>query len=310
MQIRSFDEYFKENARIAQYGIPYLDDKLKGINANALVLIGARSGAGKSTLADIIAQTNRYNKNKVHLFVLENFDGDLPLVRGYYLYKSLSGNKDLDINDWVCGNFERDEKAFRDMELSINESFRDLRVTTRNVSNYTIDDLKNDLIKSYSDEKEPCRLFIIDHIDYLYKENEGISDNQHISDIMSMLREFQYANKGCAIVAFSHLRKPTNSKDIPAVPSMDEFQGSSNKVKQSTVVITVAPDDNTNEENSLNNANTDLRSTWFCVRKSRFGGIDNKVARMDFDIKTGKYLKYYQLCTVNYRGEILDKKEK
>ena len=88
-------------------------------------------------------------------------------------------------------------------------------------------------------------------------------------------------------------------KQPPAVPSVDEFIGSSNKVKQATAVIMVAPDDYLNEREF----NENKKFTYFCIRKLRMGGVDNKVGRLVFDKRINAYEDEYQECIVNFAGD-------
>ena len=107
--------------------------------------------------------------------------------------------------------------------------------------------------------------------------------------------EPQYAFK-VPVIAISHLRK-SNSKDDVKVPGLDEFIGSSNKVKEATCVIMLAPDDESNMQ-----VDSNTKYTWCCIRKLRQGGIDNTAARIYFDIRKGEYLENYNIYHINYSG--------
>lgn len=107
--------------------------------------------------------------------------------------------------------------------------------------------LKNDMISAVANDG--CKLLIIDHLDYLDKDNPADNDVTHMTELMRTIRELQ-DDFGVAVIAISHLRKPANAKFMPAVPSVDEFIGSSNKVKEATSVIMFAPDDKENQNNA------------------------------------------------------------
>lgn len=292
-------EYFEKNKRVGKFGITYLDDRLRGINQGDLILIGARSGAGKSTLADIIAQANAKSDFKVHLFSLENFEGDFFITKVFYNYRNIVNDRNLDLRDFACGNFEINTEALIDAEKRAEESYKNITITNRK-ANYNIDNLIEDM--KYTVERNGTQLIILDHLDYVDKDNPNENDISHITKLMREIRNLQDIYK-VAVVAFSHLRKPVNSKDLPAVPSIDEFIGSSNKVKEATIVIMVAPDDNENEKNP----DSQRKATWFCVRKCRMGGIDNKTGKIYFDRRIGKYNNDYEVYVVDYSGKKQEK---
>lgn len=288
--------YFQNNRKVGKFGIKYLDDKLKGILKGDLILIGARSGAGKSSLADMIAQYNANNDFKVHIFSLENFTDDAFVTKAYYEYKRLTGNWDLNLRDFASGDFQIDTDKLIEAEKYAEECYKNVGITTRQ-KGYGIAQLKNDIIHQVKDNG--VSLLIIDHLDYVDKDNPNENDNSHITELMKTIRELQDEFK-VAVVAISHLRKNMSTKDLPIIPSIDEFIGSSNKVKESTVVIMVAPDDEENEDNQ-----SFKKVTWFSIKKLRMGGVDNKNGKLWFNRRNGTYEPEYEEYVV--RGK---KKEK
>ena len=293
--MKSLIDYMKDNKRIGTFGNAYLDYKLKGINKGDLVLIGSRSGAGKSTIAELIATHNADRGVKVTLISLENFEGDNILNTAYYYYKELAKDYNLNLRDFVSGEFHKDLNCLEKAQELTEKRYKNINLINRNNERgFTLEDLKECLTDAKVNKGS--ELVIIDHLDYFDKlANE--SDNEHISNLMSEIREAQYALK-IPIVAISHLRK--NGDKECKVPSMDEFIGSSNKVKQSTIVVLFAPDDETNENRLITDKY--LRSTWCCIRKLRNGGIDNTVGRLEFDTKLGKYSNFWCEYKINYYG--------
>lgn len=276
--------YFMNNHKVGTFGIKYLDDKLRGILKADLILIGARSGAGKSTIADMIAQHNAKNGCKVHIFSLENFTDDAFVTKAYYEYKRLTGKWKLNLRDFACGDFEIDNECLEQAEKYAEDCFKDVGITNRQ-KGYDIRKLKDDIIRVV--KSDGAELLIIDHLDYVDKNNPNENDNTHITDLMKTIRELQDEFK-VAVVAISHLRK-NMGKDLPIIPSVDEFIGSSNKVKESTAVIMIAPDDEENEK-----LQSSQKVTWFSIKKLRMGGIPNSCGRLLFDRKTGLYLDEYE----------------
>ena len=286
-------KYFEKNKKVAKFGVSYLDDKLRGILQGDLILIGSRSGAGKSTIANQIALYNKNNDVKVALFSLENFEGDAFIEKAYYKYMDLTKDYFLNLRDFASGDFKINQEILLQAENHAKECFKNISMHNRK-THYGIEELKNDIITEV--EEKNVKLIIIDHLDYLDKYGKE-SDNEHMAELMKTIRYVQDAFK-VAVVAISHLRKNYGSKDLPIIPSMDEFIGSGSKVKESTGVVMLAPDDDGN----IDIQDQSKRSTWCCIRKLRMGGIDNKAAKIFFDTKTGTYGDKYLLYKVNYTG--------
>lgn len=286
----NMEQYWKANQKVGIFGIKYLDDKLSYILQSDLILIGARSGAGKSTLAEMLAINNSKAGYPTYLFSLENYEGDSYATRVYNYYRAITKDYSLKQRVFACKEFEVNEKALEEAEEKAYNDFRGVEIKGRS-SDYTIKRMCEDIIKASQDYK----VIIIDHLDYIDKE-EQTDDNTHITELMKAIREVQEKYK-VAIIAISHLRK-SNGKQLPAVPSIDEFIGSSNKVKQATAVVMVAPDDALNEKEF----NENKKFTYMCIRKLRMGGIDNKVGRLTFDKRINAYEDKYDECIVNFDG--------
>ena len=298
--MRSYKDYIGKNKLKARFGIKYLDDNFTGILEDDFWLIGARSGAGKSTIADIIATHNAKEGKRVTLISLENFEGDLETQKAYYIYKAITKNYDITLRDFKAGLFEYNEDALNSAFSKAFKVYKGINIIY-NSGDYKIEDLHNDIIRAAN--KTQSDLLIIDHLDYLDKDNPSESELTHITKLVKEIRDTQRVNH-IPIIGISHLRKPpTLGKQANIiVPSVDEFIGSSNKYKQATGAILLAPDD---EENFATQNN--LKSTWCCVRKLRMGGIDNRAAKIVFDTKTGQYKDEYTIYGVNYAGTKVNK---
>ena len=286
-------EYIENNKKVGVFGIKYLDDKLKGILKGDLILIGARSGAGKTTLSNIISMANAKLDKKIALFSLENFTNDNLMEKAYYFYKEFTQNFSLDLRDFVQGNFVMDLDNFKKASYEAKMAYKNVNIINRQAG-YDTNKLKQDIIKQANNGID---LIILDHLDYIDRVENENNENDHMTVLMRTIRQIQNETK-VAIVAISHLRKNYNTKESPKIPSIDEFIGSSNKVKEATAVIMFAPDDETN----YTSTNYNLRNTWCCIRKLRMGGIDNTAAKLIFDTKTGSYRDIYTRYKVNYSG--------
>jgi len=291
-------QYMANNKKVGKFGIKYLDEKLGGILLSDFVLIGARSGAGKTTISNMIASANRNIGVKVTLFSLENFEGDCYLEKAYYKYIKLMGLSiiDLPMREFVSGSIEFNEEALKHATNYAYKCYDGINIINRQ-KKYGIDQLKDDIIKAV--ETNGSELIIIDHLDYVSKySNEN--ENAHVTELMRTLREVQDSFK-VAIVAISHLRKSVGNTKTPLIiPSLEEFIGSSNKYKEATAVIMLAPDDAGNMQ--AVEQNNSQRYTWACIRKLRFGGYDSTAANMVFDLSTGQYKSDYALYKVDYLG--------
>ena len=294
----NYRNYIGKDKLKAKFGIKYLDENFTGILEDDFWLIGARSGAGKSTIADIIATYNGANGKRVTLISLENFEGDCEVQKAYYEYKRLTHNYNITLRDFKCGLFEINELALKKAFDFAEKTYKNVKLVY-NTGDYKIENLHDDIVDAAN--RSNCDLLIIDHLDYLDKDTPTENELTHITKLVKEIRDTQRIHH-IPIVGISHLRKMPNQKDNVVVPSVDEFIGSSNKYKQATGAILLAPDD---EDNYT--AQSYLKSTWCCVRKLRMGGIDNRAAKILFNTQTGQYEDEYDMYKVNYAGNKTEK---
>lgn len=287
------DTYWEKNRIVGHYGIPYLDDEFLGIACSDLVVIGSRSGAGKSTLGRIIYEAN--DKLTTALFSLENFEGD---VKAEFIRKEYNKvmKTDYTTRQWQTGEVQPVKSVIDQLEEIADRDIVQSNLFGRRTpdgSPWTVETLRQEMMRCVT--SEAVNLIILDHLDYLDRDNPNESDISHITELMKMIRDVQEAApQGCGVVALSHLRKPLGKVDDVAVPNENEFIGSSNKVKQATQVVMIAPD---------NEPKTPFGyGTWFCIRKNRSGGIKNQAAKLYFDPVTSTYAPNYRLYTINYSG--------
>ena len=290
--------YWKKNKIVGRFGVPYLDKELVGISKSDLVLIGARSGAGKSSLAKIIYNAN--DKSKTALFSLENYDGDVEMSLLRKEYNQITGSK-YDARHWQTGDgLKINQDALNTAIERVKEKTQGAYIFGRVPPNedperktWTIETLSEKIIWCATHDIE---LIIIDHLDYLDRDNPNESDNAHITELMKAIRTAQ--EEGAAVVAFSHLRKPIGKVEDLVVPNENEFIGSSNKTKQATQVVLFAPANDGDAESGY--------GTWCCIRKNRNGGIKNQAAKMFFLPETETYKDGYLVYNINYAGTKVD----
>ena len=103
------------------------------------------------------------------------------------------------------------------------------------------------------------------------------------------------------MVLISHLKKGLRET---VIPTLEDFFGTSNKVKEATTVVLFAPDDEGNQEDP-----SPIKQTWICIRKDRFGGYHNAACKIGFDTRSLSYTSDYELFSVNYWGTKVEKIE-
>lgn len=290
--MQDMQEIWKRNYCVGHFGIKYLDDKLKGISKSDLIIIGARSGAGKTSVANRIFNVNIKDK-KCKLFSLENFSGDLYSNNVYLKYRKYA-RQNITPREWLMNLFVVDYDALEKAEKEVRAEMNEKYIVSRQPE-YTIKKLCDDMASAV--ENDGCELLIIDHLDYIDKDNPNENDVSHITELMKKIRELQ-DTFGVAVIGISHLRKPENMRTPIIIPNENEFIGSSNKVKEATVVIMFAPDDDGN----LKTNDPNFRKTWCCIRKNRQGGFDGRCANLIYDLKNQTYADKYEIYSVNYLG--------
>ena len=174
-------------------------------------------------------------------------------------------------------------------EMLENEYYR-LQVHQKDVD-FTIDTLAREIESAAN--RGDCDMIVLDHLDY-FDFFSGIDQNENMRIIMKTLREI---NKlGIAIIAVSHLKKKNNRKII--IPSIDDFFGSGDKIKQSKGVILISSD------NEHIDPKFGRYGTYFYIPKVRIGGVGkNMVARCIFNTKNNKYEDNYELLWRTDFGE-------
>ena len=295
MNLKELKQKLYENRLRANYGVNYLDVNLQGIFSHELVLIGARSGAGKSTIASNIAKKNSREGKKVVLYSLENDEGSTFLEEVYKHYKALSGIK-LSLREFLKGYDLLDNEILQNSITRTKETFENIHLIERKPEGFNIKHMAESMVK-LSREYQPD-LYVIDHIDYFDMHNPNANDNQNISEIMKEIRSIQGVY-GIPVILISHLKKGVRDS---IVPTLEDFFGTSNKVKEATTVILFAPDDEKNSKDP-----SDIKNTWICIRKDRFGGYKNTVANVGFDTRINEYRKWYDLYSVNYWGDKVER---
>lgn len=291
-------EIFAGNELVGKFGVSYLDEKLHGILRSDLILIGARTGAGKSTIANQIAYHNAKNGIKVSLFSLENYENEFVLME---LFKECQRSYYCPTTDFR--EFKAKLKTFPDEIVEraftvVEKDMENIRTVSRKPDGFNIEDMKKYFIDH---ARNGSQIFVIDHIDYFDMHNPKVNENQNITEIMREIRKLQDVYQ-VPVVLISHLKKGLRET---IVPTLEDFMGTSNKVKEATTVILFAPDDdeNTNDIDYI-------KKTWICIRKERGLGFFNTICNIGFNMRTKTYEEKYRIHKVNYWGTKVDGLEK
>lgn len=290
--------------KVGSYGITYLDDYLSGIMPGDFVLVGADSGAGKSELSYKIAFENAQAGLKVHLIALE-CDEDEPYVRTIYkrvaekFYKPGNGYRgrltyrnymlNEGIDDAVVSALEDEavaEIAGKSSSLFIHYRGKEFGV--------------EQLAAKINEISGNCDLLVIDHIDY-FDLNLQDNENAQVTGIMKQLRDINLSH-GIPIIIVSHMRKKQNRKQ--KLPGIEDFMGTSNKVKQAKTVIILARDYSIDDYE-----NYKYGTFIYAAKAGRFAPSTNLVGRLIYDGLRNEYEPVYELGRICNYGEDITTEE-
>lgn len=278
-------------SRKLNYFVAFLDDYLRGILPNDLVLLGAPSGMGKTDLALSIAASNADAGRFVHYFALEAEPRELERRTKYsLLVRKLYENKHpqrerMNYSDWllgecedICGDWNRT------VDQMVLERLGRMQTYYRGAK-FTAADLEKQILAVY----KHTALIVVDHLHYVDSENDD--DNRALGETVKTIRDVSL-RIGVPILLVAHLRK----RDLRAkqlVATEEDFHGSSNIVKIATQAITIE---------RAHGVETDRwwkSPTFMSICKDRRQGKCPLVAVCDFDVRVKGYASKYTLGRIN-----------
>lgn len=279
--LAEYDARVAGRSEALSFGVEFLDDALRGICHDDLILLGAPSGVGKTQLCCNIALANLENGKRVHYIALEASQYEIdrrlkyPLVAERYFADPHRPRLPAKLNypDWLLGRFV-DE--LRDYELSaaafFEKAYRGLFVHYKG-DKFGVHELTDAVISS----ADKTDLIIIDHVHYFDFDDDN--ENRAMKTIAKTVRTLAIEEQK-PIVVVAHLRKRDRQNESLCA-DMEEFHGSSDLFKIATKVVTFSPGRATSEG---------TYETFFRVPKNRIdGGVTRFLAREFFSPQRGGY---------------------
>jgi hypothetical protein len=278
------------------YHHDFLDDLLRGIATNDLIVLGAETGAGKTEFARGIAAANAKKERRVYYFALEAEDREIERRTKFQILvdmaaphiRELGAWDRINYPDWYHGRLEDVLGPFNgEADRKYAQEYRSLFTYYRG-SKFDHEDIKR-LFLAIQSEAE---LIILDHLHYVDIEDEN--ENRGFKKTVKMIRDVALGI-GRPVILIVHLRKrDMRSKAI--VPDIEMVHGSSDIAKICTRAIMLAP------ARSMPDPRPHISNTFFFVPKDRVGGATGFVALCKFDRGLRQYHRGYTLGRMSSDG--------
>jgi KaiC/GvpD/RAD55 family RecA-like ATPase len=285
------EDRVKGPRKTMRFGVDFLDDALRGIFPDDLILLGAPSGLGKTQLCCNIAYANLEEGRRVHYVALEASQYEIerrlkyPLVMERFLAdpNRPSLGKKLTYPDWLMGESSKELEPYeKDAATFFDAAFKNLSIYYKQ-EKFGVHELIQSVLWAAADTD----LILIDHVHYFDLDDDN--ENRAIREIAKTVRSLALEQQ-VPILLVAHLRKRDRAND-ELVAGLDEFHGSSDLYKIATKVITLAPGRMT-ESGQF--------ETFFRIPKNRIdGGVTRFLGRQLFNPKRGGYENGYQLGWAN-----------
>ena len=282
------DATLKNGEGLLSFGIPFLDDSLRGIAKTDLILLGASSGAGKSEAAFHIAFHNARLGKKVLLFALEAEKKEVELRQLYkflareYFSDPQRAQGRLNYSDFYYGKcWDLVGKYMPKAKEQFN-TIQNLFIRYSD-EGYTLDKFAID-VQSFAD----ADLIVLDHLHYLELGDEV--ENKAFKKALQRIRQ-TVLDYEIPVILISQLRKEANNnRQQSAMPDLADFHGSSDIYKVATKAIMLAPGDKVIDYHS----DEFLRPTLIKAVKCRLdGSVKAYTGAMNYDFKTNSYKDSY-----------------
>lgn len=288
-------ERLRLGARALPYNHAFLDDYLRCIMPNDLVILGAETGAGKTELARWIAASNALSGKRVYYLALEAEPQEIERRNKYSIIAELVTKHRVQVPgglnyiDWYRGAIER---YLGEIDAEANELF-DARYkslfTYYRGSKFDHDDIR----KLFLAVQDDADLIVLDHLHYVDVDDDN--ENRGFKNLIKTIRDASISI-GKPVILVAHLRKP--DRRIKALlPSIHDFHGSSDITKIATDAIILAP------AWSMPTSREGVATTFFGIPKAREAGGTKLVALCEFDWRKKLYADHYTLGREHKPGE-------
>lgn len=274
------------------FGVDFLDDALRGILRDDLILVGAPSGMGKTQLCCNIANANIAAGKKIHYIALEASEDEIerrllyPLVMERFLADPKRPSVFVTFPEWMLGEFldplaEYEEAAARFFE----EAYKNLFMFYKQ-EKFGVHEMTQAILTASLDTD----LILIDHAHYFDFDDDN--ENRAMKKIAKTVRQLAIDHR-VPIILVAHLRKRDKGNE-ELCAGLDEFHGSSDLYKIATKVITISGGEPTPDG---------CFETFFRIPKNRIdGGVTRFIAKEFFNNKVGTYEKgRYILSSANQK---------
>lgn len=271
----------KSKGHSLRFGVDFLDDALRGICSDDLILLGAPSGIGKTQLCCNIALANMEDGKRVHYIALEASEFEIdrrlkfPLVAERYYADPHRPRLVTKLNypDWLLGAFTDELAAYeQDAAEFFEQAYSSLFVHYKG-DKFGVQELVESVLYCSQDTD----LIIIDHVHYFDLDDDN--ENRAMKTIAKTVRTLALEEQK-PIILVAHLRKRDKFND-ELCAGLDEFHGSSDLFKIATKVITVGGGRPTLDG---------LFETYFRIPKNRLDqGPTKFLAKEFFSPKRGGY---------------------
>lgn len=285
------DDRIDRARRRLSYFVGFLDDYLRGILQNDLVVLGAPTGMGKTDLALNIAAANAMGGRRVHYFALEAEPRELERRTKYSLlsrelFRTKHPERDrMNYTDWYIGNLENACHSLNGWaEEQILEKLATLQTFYRG-ARFTAEDLQKAILAVY----ERSQLIVIDHLHYVDSDDDN--EARALGDTVKTIRDVSL-RIGVPILLVAHLRK-RDQRAKQLIATLDDFHGSSNVTKIATQVIAIE------RAHCIEADKWYLHPTFISVLKDRRSGAPRLSAVCMFDQRTRGYASQYRLGRIS-----------
>lgn len=269
-------------AKVIPFGISFLDKMLYGISPEDLVMIGAATGVGKSELVNWMAIHAASNGKKVVVFALEAYVGEWESRIKYRLYMQCLVETHGPIIlarftylDFKYGRMRSMLEPHKDRVNQLLKALDNISVFYRG-RDFGIREFE----RIFTAVNDKADLVIVDHLHYFDSTDEN--ENRAMTAIMKKIKDLNQITK-IPVVVVGHLRKSFNAREKPLCPGEQEFHGTSNLIKISTIAITIAPGEQLE-------GSTHRYQTYFRIVKARSDGAATRYCGLGvFDTRLNTY---------------------